>query len=330
MNTTSRLAVHALALLAIASPGCSAVESPDDDDLSDPEKIHAPRAASLAPCQVANSEGTVGVAASDFGLALAVPAIFGEELVVRRSRGVGCELEPEPRSFAVNGLFDLDDEGDLFLLPGNGTSPGVVSTVPADSYPGGVVGRLDRLGRVQTVLSGGRGFWTMGVAPDGDAMWVTACGPSGIFAVDGDQATPSMTPPHTQWGTLPTVLTDADTLWSVGRDTCPHGEPLALDCGRALTRTTPAGSEEVAPTIVDLGRGPEAATLARCGDQVCGVLEQAVLVWNDRGEVEQTILAAEALAQADERIAAAAGNSLGIYLLLERDGFTRVVFAPRR
>lgn len=332
--STPRITAVARNLVAVttlaASSGCSVVESPADADA-----LTAPATGALAACVVAAPEGVVALRATSRGLVLATAAGDGATLRVQRTRGTACALEQvgAPIAAGVPGnadtLLDADDADNVYLFPAEAADEGVISTMLPDEYPGSMLARVDAEGRVEKLLAAGRGIWDFGVSPAGDAVWQSACGPSGLFTITEDGAIPSMTPPDTLWEQSSAVLTDAATFWSVGVRTCDPTEDLSLDCGFALVRATPGGSEEVGSTLADHGDGVERATLTRCGAGVCGVFARAVTIWDATGSVERTITLADAGALASERIAIASGNRSGVYLLLEGDAGTRVVFVPR-
>ncbi len=310
----------------------------DADADADADAAVAPAVVDLVPdlaalparsCVVPVPTGVVSLGASADGLAFAVTAdgADGSPLLVYRAHGEGCELAADERApVAVSELLDVDDLGNLYVFPAEPGSTGATSTMLPDETPGGMVASVDLDGRVTKLLSAGRGIWAFGVAPAGDALWVTACGPTGIFA--SADMTPTLPPPDTLWEQLPSVLTDEQTFWSVAAGTCDDAEPVHPGCGHALVRTTPAGSEALAPTIVDLGAGFEQAELARCGAHVCGVVSQGLLVWDHDGAVLRTISASDTLARPDERIAQVSGNHHGVYVLLQSEHATRVVFVP--
>lgn len=179
----------------------------------------------------------------------------------------------------------------------------------------------------------GRGIWDFAAAPDGDALWVTACGPTGIFDVTlpASVAESALEAPIMAMDTLP-VLTSGDTFWSVSPWACDVTVTDA--CGYALVRTTPEGSADVATTVMDFGAGlgKERGALARCGRNVCGVFTSAVVRWNDDGEVIEVLDQGAIDVRSGERIAGATGNAHGLYVhLLKGQGGAegaRVVFIP--
>lgn len=281
----------------------------------------------LRACVVAAPADVEAVAASASGVVLAVPAEDG--LLLRRMFGRGCALiAGDVAPIAAGELLDLDDLGNLYVFPAEAVTAGAVSTMLPGEYPGSMVARVDREGRVSKLLSAGRGIWSFGVTPGGDALWVTACGPNGIFEIEGDVVTASMTPPETLWEQHPAALTDAETFWSMGYRTCEPGAALSPDCGYALVRSTPAGSVDVDTTIVDLGGGYEQAELVRCGPHVCGRVAAGVVVWNDAGERLRTLTRGELLASPGEQVVRVTGDARGIYALLRGESGGRVVFVP--
>lgn len=280
-------------------------------------------------CIVSAPDGVVSLIASASGVAFAVATgdADGPPLLVHRAFGQGCDLAADDRTpVAATELLDADDLGNLYVFPAGAGATGALSTMLPEESPTSMVARVDPDDRVTKLLPAGRGIWSFGVAPAGDALWVTACGPTGIFAMTA--MTPAMPSPETLWEQLPSVLTDDQTFWSVGVGTCDYPEPVHPDCGHALVRTTPAGSEEVAATIVDLGAGFEQAELTRCGPHVCGMVSRGVIVWNHDGAVLRTISRADALARQDEQIVQVSGNRSGVYVLLQSEGDARVVFVP--
>ncbi len=292
---------------------------------------HAPDLAATRAqsCIVAAPAGLVSMVASAGGLAfdVATDNTDGPPLLVHRALGEGCALTTDARApVAVTELLDADDLGNLYVFPAEAGSTGAVSSMLPEESPSSMVARVDRDDHVSKLVPAGRGIWSFGVAPAGDALWVTACGPTGIFAMT--DLTPVMANPDTLWEQLPSVLSNDHTFWSVGPRTCDPAQPLHPDCGYALVRSTPAGSEALATTIVDLGAGYEQAELARCGPHVCGMLNQGIIVWDHHGAVLRTISLADALAQDNEHIVQVSGTHRGVYVLLQGEGDARVTFVP--
>lgn len=313
------LCVAAAWLLA----GCGASATSDAAALG---PTGSPEAA--APCEVAGTEGVTAIHASEYGLALASPS--GDGLVVQRRSGSACALTPDGgRPVAAGALLDLDDHGTLYVFPAAAPSPDVVSTWLEDGGADGVVESVDEAGLVSPVVHAGRGIWAFGVSPGGESFWVTACGPTGIFAGREPDLTTTLAPPDTLWDAQPSVLTDPHTLWSVGFRTCSASEPTSPSCGFALTRTTPEGSEERGTTVMDFGAGFEQAVLTRCGAEVCGGFPGAVVRWNEAGERIQTVTPADLGAAAGARFLDVTGSREGLYVLLEEPTGTRVMYAPR-
>lgn len=280
-------------------------------------------------CVVATPGDVVAIAASDAGVAVASGRDGDDALVVHRAQGIDCALAWDDPPLAATRLLDLDDDGDVYLFPAETHEADVLSTLLPEFFAGldGTIARVDADDTIAEVVSAGRGIWSFGISPAGDTAWVTACGPTGIFALgDGDLA-PTMTPPGTLWQQQPNVLTDDETFWSIGTGTCGT-DPLSPACGFALVRTTTTGSTEVGPTILDVGAGFEAARLARCGTSVCGVLSRAIVRWDDDGNIERAISADDLGARTAERVLQVAGNHHGVYVLLGDDAGTRVVFVP--
>lgn len=294
----------------------------------DPEGVVEPRT-----CVVAAPAGVASIVASAGGLVFAVASAEGDQspLLLLRAHGEGCDLVADDGpAIAAEALLDVDDLGNIYVFPAEAQSSTAISTMLPGEHTGSMVAKVDAGNHVSKLLPANRGIWSFGVSPEGDALWVTACGPSGIFAITGDETSASMTAPETLWEQLPSVLTDERTFWSVGYRTCDYSVPLTPACGHALVRTTPAGSEEVASTIVDLGHGFQQATLSRCGSRVCGLFASGLIVWDAEGEVLRTITPADALALPGERIAQVSGNDHGVYVLLRGERDARVVFVPLR
>lgn len=279
----------------------------------------APQA--LTTCLVDAPEGVVELAATPQGLVLASTA--GDLLRVQRMHGTGCDLVVHGDAVAAHALLDVDARERLYVFP-VALSRIASPSMPPGETDEGMVALIDEGGESTKLLPGGRGIWSFGVSPSGDALWVSACGPTGIFATDG--MTEAMTPPATLWEQMPSVLTDERTFWSIGPLTCDPTQPLGADCGYELVRTTPEGSVELGSTLVDHGDGLVYAELERCGSNVCGVYPRAVTVWNDSGTEERTITLADVGATEVERFASATGNAAGIYVLLTGDVESRVVF----
>lgn len=322
LRTTARTALLGLSIAA-CDPTESGVDAPDD-------VTSGAAAEPRSRCVVATPGDVVAIAASDAGVAVASGNDGDEALVVHRAQGIDCALAWDDAPLAATRLLDLDDDGDVYLFPASAREPGVVSTMLPDAFAGldSTIARVDADDDAITeVVSAGRGIWSFGISPAGDSAWVTACGPTGIFALGDGELTPTMTPPSTLWQQQPSVLTDDDTFWSIGTGTCDP-DALTSDCGFALVRTTAAGSVEVGPTILDVGAGLEAARLARCGASVCGVLSRAIVRWDDDGDIERTITASDLDARPTERVLQVAGNHHGLYALLGDDTGTRVVFVP--
>jgi hypothetical protein len=285
-----------------------------------------PPQAGLA-CEVEASEGVTAIRASEHGVAFAAASDDG--LRVWRLQGSGCALSPDgTQPVAASALLDLDDAGNLYVFPAPSAEAGVVSTWLEDGGADGVVERVDTSGHVAPVVHAGRGIWAFGVAPAGDSFWVSACGTTGIFTGHEPDLTPALTPPDTLWGSMPSVLTEAHTLWSVGYRTCSPPETASPSCGFALTRTTPEGSEEVGTTQMDFGAGYQQAVLARCGARVCGVFPGAVVLWDAGGELTRTVLLGDLGAEPGAQILQATGNREGLYLLLEGPSGKRVMYLP--
>lgn len=288
--------------------------------------VETPVAAAAAPlttCVVEVPGEVTGVTANRDGVAF-VRAREGKVLV-ERAQGVGCALSREAAApIALESLLDLDDLGNVYGFSAEG-GLGELSTMLPDGYPGSAVVKVDVEGKVTKLLEAGRGIWSFGVSPEGGTLWVTACGPTGVFAMDA--VTPAMPLPETLWQQYPSVLTANGTFWSVGYRTCEWNEAMSPSCGFALVRSTAAGSRELGTTIADFGAGYEQATLARCGSAVCGMFPSAVIAWDDEGRAIRTILRSE-IASDSERIVQVSGNQHGVYVVLERETARRIVFVP--
>lgn len=342
MTSIFRLLRTAAATLPLFGAACDDPEHSDPVELVDP--LDAPDTtarptrhgdtATLTSCVVPAPAGVSALVASEQGVVFAVRASASGDttLLLHRAHGAGCDLEfDEDAPIAASSLLDLDDTGNIYVYPAEAPAPGVVSTMLPEFSHGrqGTVARVDAAGRVMLVMAAGRGIWSFGVEPGGDALWVTACGPTGVFSRADEGLLPSFTPPP-GWDQAPAVLTDPRTLWSVGDRSCGPVAAITPDCGYPLVRTTAGGSEEVGTTIVDLGAGFEKAALARCGANVCGVFASAIIIWDDEGNELQTILAGPDLAAlSSEHIVQVSGNSLGVYALLDGDAGPRAVFLPR-
>lgn len=296
--------------------------------------VTAPSPAPSAPPAPAPSSCTLpgapaAVVATETGVALAFATGPDAGLRVQRMRGEGCALSPEGDAVAAGELLDADDLGNLYVFPSRSDAPEVVDTMLPGEYPGSMVARVDAHGNVMKLLPAGRGIWGFGVSPRGDALWVSACGPTGIFSIEGDTVTPSLTPPNTLWEDGG-VLTDAGTLFSAGYATLDESGSGDAARGFALVRTTGAGSTEIGSTLADFGAGEERATLSRCGAGVCGLFSDAVRIWDRDGAVVDTLHRATLGAADDEALVMASGNTSGVYVLLQSEASTRVVFVAWR
>lgn len=276
-------------------------------------------------CPLSGPGTPVALVASEAGLAVAWSGASEGAVRVQRLRGAGCALEPAGDPVAAGALLDADDAGRVYVFPAASDEPGLVSTMLPGEYPGSMVARVDAAGRVVKLLPAGRGIWGFGIAPGGDALWVSACGPNGIFSVEGEAVVPSLLAPNTLWHEG-SVLTDAGTLFSLGYQTCAWDAPLTERCGFELVRTTAEGSTALGSTIADFGAGGERATLSRCGSRVCGVYTEGVRIWTQDGGVVATLDRAALGAVEGEHVEAASGNSSGVYVLLQGERTARVVF----
>ncbi|MFO0548741.1 MAG: hypothetical protein U0271_10155 [Polyangiaceae bacterium] len=270
--------------------------------------------------------GVVALAASRAGVVLAMSTPEG--LVLQRASRSGCELSPWGAPIASDGLFDVDDQGNVFTVAAEASGDGVVSTVLADEYPGSMLARVDPSDRVVKVLPAGRGIWEFGVAPAGDAVWVSACGPTGIFALDEQGAAPSLSTPDT-WDGEHGTLTDSSAFWSLGPTACEPGAPETAACGPTLVLTTGDGTSDLGPAIFDLGDGPMRPSLRRSGDALSASYGAGIVRFASDGSVAET-LDREALGLDEaEHIVDFAWDDEGVYVLAQGDGETRVVFTSR-
>lgn len=322
-----RLVPVVAVLAALSSAGCAAPGGGDETGAGAGEPGNG---ALAGACIVAAPEGVVSLAASDRGVVFAVGA-GGPDLVVQRTHGEGCDLATDGEvPIAAAALLDVDDLGNVFVFPARADGRGIVSTMLPE-FPeirSGVVVKVDAAGGVSERVSAWRGIWSFAVSPEGGTFQVTACGPTGIFAMAGSGLHVSIPPPQTLWEQMPCALSNDRTLWSVGFRTCGVSEAITPACGYALVRTTPEGSQEVGTTVVDFGAGFEQGTLARCGANVCGLFTSGVVIWDAEGKVLRTLVPGDVSARPDERIAQVSGNHYGIYLLLQNEGGARVVFVP--
>lgn len=318
-------------LFACGSPG-GAFDAPADDSPPVTPTVARP----VSPCVVPTPTGFVSLVATRSGVVFATTSTSHPEPLVRveRFRGAGCELSLDNTApVAAKSLLDADDLGNLFVSPAEASEPGLVSTMLPGEHVGDVVVKVDTAGHVSKLLSAARGLWDFGVSPAGGSLWVTACGPTGIFTMSSDlssELTPALAPPETLWEQMPSVLTDDHTFWSVGVRTGAWDETITPASGYALVRTTPEGSRDVGTTLVDLGKGFEQATLTRCGNHVCGLFPGAVIVWGNEGTVLDTLTASDLDASPTEHIAGVSGNEHGLYISLSGTTGARVFFVPNR
>ncbi len=281
-------------------------------------------AAVTEACTVDLPTDVIGLRANDDGVVYSV-GTGGDGVVIQRAVGVGCALQETPARIAARELLDLDNHGNLYVFPAPGTRT-AASTMLPDTPFGDVVTRVGTDGSLVNVVSAGRGIWDFSVAPDGDALWMTACGPTGVFdlADDGTMTVAETPLPESLWAQMSSVLTDAHTFWSVGFRT-GDGCDDAMGCGYALVRADAAGGVDVGSTVMDLGDGVEHATLLRCGRRVCGITGSAVVAWDDDGAIATTVLSSS-IARPGESIVGVTGNRHGLYIQLVGDGGTRIVF----
>jgi hypothetical protein len=310
-------------LVAFSSFGCV---SQDVDAMKD-----GLAAASSQACVVAAPSNVSSLVATEHGVVFAVPTaeMNAPSFLLQRTLGKGCNLSADgQKPIAAAALLDADDKGNVYVFPAQSNDPGVVITMLPEFFEAwaSTAAKVDTANNISEVVYAGRGIWSFGVTQEGTSLWVTACGPTGIFSITESGLKASLTPPDSLWEQMPSVLTDDQTFWSVGVRTCGVGGTMTPDCGFALVRTTNDGSKDIGTTLIDVGNGFEQTTLARCGDFVCGVLDSAVVVWDAEGKVSHTIKLGDVGALPTERIVMASGNRDGVYLLLRGDVGTRVVF----
>jgi hypothetical protein len=318
--------ISALSLLAVVSlVGCGVQPLSHDDNVT--------RAAARDTCTLDVPSRLDTVLAHDDGVAVATDGL------VQRMHGAGCDLTPWGAPVAAHALLDVDDAGNLYVFPaeaptgaahGAGAVAGAIGTMLDGEYPESMVARVDAHATstddVYKLLDAGRGIWGFGVSPAGDALWSIACGPSGVFDVTSDGVTSSsLAAPVNAGG----VLTGAGTFWSVAAPTCTS--PVQGGCAAALVRSTLEGDVDVGTTTIDFGEGVEQGALARCGERVCAVFPNGVVVWDDAGAIVRQ-LTRDDLTASNELIAAVTGNRHGLYVTLRgiRCGQARVVFVPLR
>lgn len=317
-------------LLILASTGCAPGASSHPELESD---VEAQR------CVVGSLAGATAIRAFDgvdgrSGVVFARPSASGEAVLIRRALGEGCALsDAGGPSIAAAELLDADDQGNVYAFPAEATAPDQISTMLPDEYAGSMVARIDAGGAVSKLLPAGRGIWGFGVTARGDALWVSACGPNGLFDVaDGAAQPAAWAPGDTLWEQYSSALTDRDTFWSVGVRTCAPGAGVGdqptPDCGFALTRSTREGSVEVAATVVEFGDGFAATTLGRCGARVCGFAPAGVVVWDRDGAVLRKLDVEDLGADAAERVGGVTANRGGLYVMLAGGKSSRVVFVP--
>lgn len=272
-------------LLALLLVGCGL---PPATSIESPASKVAVAQSRLQGCDVEVFRLPNAIAASPQGVAFGFTNRVGD--VVQRFVGVGCDLQEDLSRGVAGTLIDVDDHEQLYVWPREASNEGVLPT-KLDSDFGDLIVRETRNGDLTTVASAGRGIWTFGISPAGNTLWVTACGPTGVFTV-GDLQTPLLEPGERfQWQVQPSVLTDDATFWWVNG-------------AKNLVRTGPGGDTELGSVIF----GNEEATLARCGSKVCGRLSTSIVVWNAAGQLERTI-------ETGPHDAVTA-NSHGLYVLL--------------
>lgn len=296
----------------------------------------SPHAAALttaplaSPCEVPDVTGVTGIAATAAGVVFEVDP---RAPTVRRHAGAGCDLAGDGTApVAAGGLLGADDRGNLYVYPRLTHDRGAVSTMLPGEYQRSMIAKVAPDGSVAKLLTVGRGIWGFGVSPDGQTLWFEGCAPGGVFSLKGPSLERVMPSPETLWNQGTSVLTDDHTFWSIGYRTCLPPAQFGPGCGYALTRSTPDETRTFGTTVLDLGKGFEAAELAPCGPRVCGLLAdaQAVVVWDGEGNLVQALTPADYAARPSERIVQVSGNAHGVYLLLGGEGGTRVVFVAAR
>lgn len=310
-----------LLLVVLGSTGCvqASLTSPPSLDT----EIETRR------CEVGALAGAASIRAVEGGLVYAKTS-KDDTVLVRRMTGDGCDLtDAGGPSIAAGELLDADDLGNVYTFPAEATDPDVISTMLPDEYAGSMVARVDAQGVVSKLLPAGRGIWGFGVTASGDALWVSACGPNGLFDIAAGTAQPAAwTPGDTLWEQSSSAITDRDTFWSVGVRTCGPGGALTPDCGFALTRSTREGSVEVGTTVIDFGGGFVQTTLARCGSRACGFEPNGAVVWDERGGPIAKLTLADLGADPAEHVVEVTGNEGGLYVMLAGGAASRVVFVP--
>ncbi len=279
-------------------------------------------------CVVDVPSGVSEIRASDWGLAYAEPSRTGG-VVVHRLRGSSCDVQEIARPVAARSLLDIDDAGDVYVLGRAATSAAEVSSELPDQLRG--VARIDIDANVAPLIPEGRGIWAFSVDPSGEELWVSGCGPTGVYSAEDGVADATFTLPDTLSQEEASVLSTPDTFWSVGYRTCDPAAPISEACGYALMRTKRSSvsfvdmrgtliegeaTTAVATTVIDLGAGPERLTLARCGDAPCGFSPNGVVLWDDQGLVRMKLDNAALGARRDEQVLVATGTRSGVYVLL--------------
>jgi hypothetical protein len=306
-------------LVAVGSGGC----------VQPAGVTHPELAANGRVCEVPALQSATAIRAVEGGVVFSVRAA-DDSVRVRRTVGEGCDLrDAGGATIAAGALLDADDLGNVYAFPAPATDPAEISTMLPDEYPKSMVARIDGSGRVSKLLPAGRGIWGFGVTARGDALWVSACGPNGLYDVAQDGAHLSEWKlPDTLWEQYASALTDRDTFWSVGVRTCGPSDPLTPACGFALTRSTREGSQEVGSTVVDFGEGFVQTSLVRCGGRVCGVAPTGLVVWDSKGALVSTRRLADIEARPSELIADVTANDDGVYVLLRSSESSRALFFP--
>lgn len=280
-------------------------------------------------CEVDAPGNVQSIAASKVGLAYAVSSPTPENLIVHRAVGTGCTLTTEGQpAIAAARLYDADDLGRVYVSPAESSDPAVLSSKLPDTFDtlDSTVMRVEPNGQLTRLAYSGRGIWSFGVSPDGQGVWMTACGPTGVFSVTDEGLVPSLDPPNTLWAQSPNVLTDATTFWSVGLHTCTPPSPLTPSCGAALVRATQDETLELNTTLRGTDTGYEEAQLAKCGSRVCGVFSKTIVLWDSDGHETQTITSTDLSMRATETLEQVSGTERGVYALVRGELVSRIVF----
>lgn len=270
--------------------------------------------APTGPCEVARNADDLH--ATRDGVVLV------EKGLAQRYTAVGCGLVPDGSApVAVSAVLAVDGAGNVFAYGSDARQRGVVATLRPGERAESMVLKVTREGAVAPILATGRGIWGFGVSPAGGALWFEGCAPGGVYALHADDTMSLVDRPPTLWAQMDGAFTDDETFFSVGYRTCTTP---GVECGYDLMRTTRDGTVSVGTTIF----GTAHAQLAPCGPRLCGLLEDAIAIWNGDGALVATLPHARLGVRDGERIARVTGNAQGLYLLLRSADATRVVFSP--